>query len=160
VEGSEAVGVARKQSAADEAGPQKGDTKPNAADDRGVLKKAEAKLRTGFDASFSDSDVKHIECRAWQEYRERNPNGKLDLDRFAAYAAANYGGLRIRSKPEGAAIVVDNTSWEGPTDAQNMCSVGTRHIILSKPGYYDEAGDAVVKQGAWTVFEKDLRPKP
>ena len=68
--------------------------------------------------------------------------------------------LRVRSTPEGAAIAVDNLPWDGPTDAQNMCTVGSRHVVLSKPGYYDENGDVVVQQGHWAKFERTLRPKP
>jgi hypothetical protein len=131
-----------------------------ASDDLTELRGAQAKVRSKFDASFSDTDVQMVECRAWQDYRREHPNEKLDLDRFVTYAAANYGGLRVRSTPEGAAIIVDNTPWDGPTDAQNMCTVGTRHVVLKKPGYYDETGDAMVKQGGWTVFERTLKPKP
>jgi len=127
--------------------------------DFAVIQSADAKVRSKFDASFSDTDVRVVECRAWQEYRRQHPNEPLDLDRFAAYAAANYGGLKVRSTPEGAAIIIDNTPWEGPTDAQNMCSVGTRHVTLKKEGYWDESGDAIVKEGEWTVFERTLKAK-
>jgi hypothetical protein len=128
-------------------------------DDWGVLVGAQRKLRSRFPESFSNSDIQQVDCQAWADYRKQNPNGQLDLDSFAKYAAENYGGLKVRSRPAGAAIAVDNLAWDGPTDAQNMCSVGTRHVRLSKPGYYDEVGDAVVKQGQWTIFEKDLREK-
>src|SRR6266849_5457498 len=119
-----------------------------------VLMGAQPKLRSHFQESFSDSDIQQVECLAWADYRKQNPKGQLVLDRFAEYAAENYGGLKVRSRPAGAAIAVDNLPWDGPTDAQNMCSVGTRHVRLSKPGYYDEVGDAVVNQGQWTIFEK------
>lgn len=129
------------------------------AEDFDVLRSAQTKLRSRFPEGFSNSDIKQVECQAWVDYREQNPNGHLHLDDFAKYAAENYGGLRVRSRPDGAAILVDNVPWDGPTNAQNMCSVGTRHVRLSKPGYNDELGDADVKQGQWTIFERDLREK-
>jgi hypothetical protein len=155
-------GVARSaaaQNATHDSEMHKGAAKQS-AEDWVVLRGAEAELRTRFSKSFSASDIKQVECRAWQDYRERHPEGKLDLDSFSAYAADNYGGLRVRSRPEGAAIVVDTKPWDGPTDSQNMCSIGTRHIVLSKPGYYDEAGDAIVKHGELTIFQRDLKPRP
>src|ERR1700674_117528 len=124
-----------------------------------VLMSAQPKLRSRFPESFSNSEIQQVECQAWADYRKQNPNGHLNLDGFAEYAAENYGGLKGHSRPAGAAIAVDNLPWEGPTDAQNMCVVGTRHVRLSKPGYYDALGDADVKQGQWTVFERDLREK-
>lgn len=123
-----------------------------------VLMGAQPKLRARFTESFNNSDIQQVECQAWADYRKQNPNGRLDLDSFAKYAE-NYGGLRVRSRPAGAAISIDNLSWDGPTDAQNMCRVGARHVRLSKPGYYDEIGDADVKQGQWAIFERDLRKK-
>ena len=89
----------------------KSETKQSETDDWGVLRGAQSKLRANFSDSFSDSDIRELDCLAWQEYRKKNPDGKLDLDKFAAYAAANYGGLRVRSTPEGAAIAVDNLPW-------------------------------------------------
>ena len=130
-----------------------------ATGDWNVLMGAQPKLRSRFPESFSNSDIQQVECQAWADYRKQNPNGQLDLDSFAKYAAENYGGLKVHSRPAGAAIVVDNLPWDGPTDAQNMCGVGTRHVRLSRPGYYDEVGDADVKQGQWTIFERDLREK-
>lgn len=133
---------------------------PSATDDWAVLRSSQGKVRSHYPESFSDSDIRQIECLAWAEYREHNPSGQLDLDGFAKFASESFGGLKVRSRPDGAAIVVDDVSWVGPTNAQNMCKVGTRHIRLSKPGYYDATGDAIVKQGDWTVFDKDLQPKP
>ena len=132
----------------------------SATEDWKVLKGAQAIVRSRFSADFSNTDIEKVECAAWAIYRTHSPEGKLDLDSFAKYAAASFGGLKVNSRPEGAAIVVDNIAWDGPTDASNMCSVGTRHVVLSKPGYYDESGDAVVKQGQWTIFQRDLQPKP
>ncbi len=149
-----------KRMAVEDSERHKNEVKQSEMDDWGVLRGARAKLRASFSDTFSDSDIRELDCLAWQEYRKENPNGKLDLDKFAAYAAANYGGLRVRSTPEGAAIIVDNSAWDGPTDAQNMCTVGTRHVVLSKPGYYDESGDIVVQQGQWANFERTLKPKP
>jgi len=123
-----------------------------------VLMGAQPKLRSRFKESFNNSDIQQVECQAWADYRQQNPNGQLDLDSFTKYAE-NYGGLKVHSRPAGAAIAVDNLPWDGPTDAQNMCRVGTRHVRLSKHGYYDEVGDADVKQGQWTIFERDLREK-
>jgi PEGA domain len=128
--------------------------------DWSVLVNAQPKLRSRFPESFGNSDIQQVECQAWADYRKQYPNGHLDLDSFAKYAAENYGGLKVHSKPAGAEIAVDNLPWDGPTNAQNMCRVGTRHVRLSKPGYYDAVGDADVKQGQWAIFERDLKEKP
>lgn len=124
-----------------------------------VIMGAQLKLRRRFPVSFTNSDIQQVECQAWAEYRKKTPKGHLDLESFAEYAAENYGGLKVQSRPAGAAITVDNLPWDGPTDAQNMCGVGTRHVRLAKPGYYDEVGEADVKKGQWTIFERALREK-
>ena len=75
-----------------------GDTKRQpVAGDWDVLIGAQPKLRSRFPESFNSSDIQHIECQAWADYRKQNPNGHLDLDSFAKYAAENYGGLNVKA---------------------------------------------------------------
>ena len=127
--------------------------------DAHVLAASESKVRARFGSSFSDADINQIECLAWADYRRQNPTGSLDPDKFARYAADAYGGLKITSTPEGAAISVDDKPWTDPTNAQEACRIGVRRVKLSKSGYQDETGEAKVQQGQWTVFHKDLKPK-
>jgi PEGA domain-containing protein len=127
--------------------------------DLSVVQRAEPKLRERYPVSFSDADVQHIATQSWMDFRTQHPNDKLDLDKFAKLASESYGGLKVTSTPNGAAIEVDSRLWDDPTNAQSSCRTGTRHIKLSKPGYDDAEGDAVVVEGQWTLFHKDLKKK-
>jgi hypothetical protein len=124
-----------------------------------VVENAEQKLRAFYPASFSDSQVRHINTLAWMDYRDDHPNGKLDLDTFAKFAYESYGGLEVTSTPSGASIVVDSKPWGDLTDVKSSCRTGKRHITLSKQGYEDAEGDTVVTEGQWTIFHKDLNKK-
>jgi hypothetical protein len=124
-----------------------------------LVDNVESKVRAYYPKTFSDEDVQRITVQTWIDLRQAKPEGPLDLDRFERYALESFGGLRITSQPEGAAIEVDQRPWADSTDAQSSCRTGNRHIKLSKDGYEDEVGDAVVKEGQWTLFNRTLKKR-
>jgi hypothetical protein len=119
----------------------------------------EPKVRAHYPSSFSDIDVQHITIKTWMEFRQSKPEGPLDMPKFEQYAMESFGGLQITSQPEGAAIEVDLRQWADTTNSQSSCRTGTRHIKLSKEGYEDELGDAIVTEGRWTMFNRTLKKK-
>jgi PEGA domain-containing protein len=127
--------------------------------DLAVVQNAEPRLREHYPNTFTDSDVWHIAADAWVGFREKQPKEQLDVDKFAKLASESYGGLKITSKPDGAAIEVDSKRWDDPTNARGSCHTGTRLIKLSKSGYQTVAGNAVVTEGKWTLFHRDLKAK-
>jgi hypothetical protein len=124
-----------------------------------VFQAAQPKIRAHFSATFSDSDIQQIECDGWRDYRKLHPGEQLDADKFLKFASENFGGLKVTSNPDGAAIRVDDKPWSDATNTQSSCKVGIRHVKLTKPGYQDELGDAIVKEGQWTLFHRDLKKK-
>jgi hypothetical protein len=127
--------------------------------DLALVERTEPTLRRRYPKTFSDADIRDITASAWMDFRERQPNEPIDLDKFAKFALESYGGLRITSKPIGAAIDVDSKPWSDTTNAQSSCRTGTRSIKLTKPGYEDEVGNAIVSEGRWTSFHRNLRKK-
>jgi len=127
--------------------------------DMRVFQSAQPKLRAHFSGGFSDPDIQRIECEGWRDYKKLHRGEQLDADKFLKFASENFGGLKVTSNPDGAAIKVDDKLWSDATNAQSSCKVGTRHIRLTKPGYQDGVGDAIVKEGQWTLFHKDLKKK-
>jgi hypothetical protein len=116
----------------------------------------ERKIRAHYPKTFSDENIQQITIQTWADLRKREPNGALNMTGFEQYALQSFGGLQITSQPEGAAIEVDDKPWSDTTNAQSSCRTGTRHIKLSKDGYKDAVGDAVVTEGRWTVFNRTL----
>jgi hypothetical protein len=51
----------------------KTEVKQSETDDWVVLRGAQAKLRATVSDRFSDSDIRELDCLAWQEYRKNNP---------------------------------------------------------------------------------------
>jgi hypothetical protein len=117
------------------------------------------KLRAHFSRSFKDADVGQIECDGWSDYMKLYPHEQPDTDKFLKFVSENFGGLKVTSTPDGAAIEVDGKPWSDTTNAQNSCRVGVRHVKLTKPGYQEEVGEAIVKEGQWTLFQRDLKKK-
>lgn len=92
------------------------------------------------------------------DFRVQNTQAALDSQSFGEFASG-YGGLRITSAPDGASIEVDKKKWDSNTNTQDGAAVGERQIKLSKSGYEDEYGTAVVIKGKWTLFHRDLKKK-
>ena len=106
----------------------------------------------------SDAEVLSIVGRAWSDFRAEHPTAVLTADGFVKYAD-EYGGLRIGSAPSGAVIQVDGRLWTDETDAVDAVHAGLRTITLSKEGYQEETGTAVVRLGQWTNFFRKLKEK-
>lgn len=129
--------------------------------DRTAIRAAYWKLKVFYsDKQFgqSDTELSEITGRAWFEFRENNSKSRLTSDEVVALGQG-YGGLKIESDPQGAAIRVDDKGWTEPTNAESATRTGERAIRLSKLGYQDENGTAVVKQGEWTTFFRKLKKK-
>lgn len=129
--------------------------------DRTAIGAAYWKLKVFYsDKQFGQSDTELLEItgRAWFEFREKDSKSRLTSDEFVALGQG-YGGLKIKSDPPGAAIRVDDKAWTEPTNTEGATRTGERAIRLSKPGYQDISGAAVVKQGQWTTFFRKLKKK-
>lgn len=124
-----------------------------------VVQKSDKQLRYHLSGEgLSDQSIDHVELQTWQDLAATAPDTKLEATSFETHALTRYGGLLIRSVPQGASILVNGQPW-GNTTAENGVSAGVKHITLKLAGYADSTGDVEVVAGKMATFTRQLIKK-
>jgi len=128
--------------------------------DVAVIKMAQVPLDQYYmkKGAFDVCDVDRVTELTWMEIRQEDAHESFTKDQFVK-KAEEWGGLRIKSKPSGATIWVDEAQWNTPTDAEDMTHVGKRKITLHLEGYDDSTGYKEVIAGIWVDYKQTLNKK-
>jgi len=113
-------------------------------------------IQTGY-ASLSDVDSGRLLATVWTDYRIEKPKSKFDFGEAKIISLANaYGGVRVKTTPKGASVLVDGVKWDGLTLLTGFTKAGSRRIRIELTGFQADEETVVVTAGTVIEIERTL----